>query len=292
MLQNIAIHGRKLNPQAIPFIEELLRSLLDKGAKVCLSEILVTNNIDWISKYNFPTYVVYDHVAQFDLFISIGGDGTFLETLTHVGKHEIPILGVNTGRLGFLASTSKEQIGKAMDSLFKGNFVEDKRSLLYLESNSSLFDGINFALNEFSIVRKETSSMIVIKTFLDGEFLNTYWADGLMVATPTGSTGYSLSCGGPILLPHTNNFVITPVSPHNLNIRPLIVSDASELTFEVESRNSNFLVTLDSRSQAAEESMFLKLKKAPFRANIIKMEGVNFIETLRSKLSWGLDRRN
>ena len=166
----------------------------------------------------------------FNAFISVGGDGTFLETLTHVGSLEIPILGINTGRLGFLASIAQDQIMVAIDKLLTGHYEIEKRSLISLSSNQEVFNGFNYALNEFSILRKDSSAMIVIKSYLNGDFLNSYWADGLMVSTPTGSTGYSLSCGGPILLPENENFIITPVSPHNLNIRPLIVPDTSDFT--------------------------------------------------------------
>lgn len=229
---------------------------------------------------------------KFKAFVSVGGDGTFLETLTHVGPLEIPILGINTGRLGFLASIAKDQITVAIDKLLTGHYEIEKRSLISLSSNQKIFNGFSYALNEFSILRKDSSAMIVIKSYLNGDFLNSYWADGLMVSTPTGSTGYSLSCGGPILLPENENFIITPVSPHNLNIRPLIVPDTCEFTFEVESRTNNFLISLDSRSQTVNDSNQMKVQKAPFQACLIKVEGVSFVETLRNKLSWGLDKRN
>ncbi len=230
--------------------------------------------------------------AEVDAIVSLGGDGTILETLTYVQDTETPIMGINTGRLGFLATIARDQIPEATELLFDRKFTLDSRSLIQLKTRSKLFGNQSYALNEFSILRRETSSMITVKAYLNGDFINSYWADGLMVATPTGSTGYSLSCGGPILLPGNENFLITPVSPHNLNIRPLIVPDDAELTFIVESRNRNYLVSLDSRSTRVEGDAELNVSKAPFHANLIKLEGYSFINTLKNKLSWGLDKRN
>lgn len=227
-----------------------------------------------------------------DVVISIGGDGTLLETVTHIGSEGIPILGVNTGRLGFLATTANEDIESALEKLFSGDYSVESRTLISLESPSSLFEGRNFALNEFAILRKDTSSMITVKCYLDGDYLNTYWADGLMVSTPTGSTGYSLSCGGPILMPSARNFVLTPVSPHNLNIRPLVIPDDGELRFELDSRETNLLISLDSRSATISHNTEIRVKKAEFTASLISLGGSSFIETLRNKLGWGFDRRN
>ena len=194
-----------------------------------------------------PRFTSITSKDQFDCLLSLGGDGTFLETLTYVGDHEIPIMGINTGRLGFLAPISKDHISSSLNQLFSGDFELDSRSLVALSCEQQLFEK-NYALNEFAIMRKDTSSMIAITCYVDDAYLTSYWADGLMVATPTGSTGYSLSCGGPIIMPHSGNFIITPVSPHNLSVRPLVLSDNSMLRFEVESRNTNYLVSLDSRS--------------------------------------------
>jgi NAD+ kinase len=201
-------------------------------------------------------------------------------------------MGINTGRLGFLATISKDNLNHALDLYFQNQYDFDERTLLRLEADDDLFDGKNFALNEISISRKDTSSMIVVKCYLDGQFLNTYWADGLMVSTPTGSTGYSLSCGGPIIMPNTKNFIITPVSPHNLNVRPLIISENSRLGFEVESKNQAFMVSLDSRSESIDHKSSLSVRKADFYAKLIRLEGISFLDTLRTKLTWGLDKRN
>ena len=227
-----------------------------------------------------------------DFILSVGGDGTLLETVTFVKKKEIPILGINAGRLGFLATTPREKITESLDALFTGDFRYDDRSLIRLESEEDIFNGLNFGLNEFTILKKDTSSMIVVHTYIDGEYLNSYWADGLIVSTPTGSTGYSLSCGGPLVLPQSNNFIIAPVSPHNLNVRPIIVSDNSVISFKIEGRGKNVLVSLDSRSKTVPASITLKVKKESFKARLVEVQGYNFLETLRNKLNWGLDLRN
>ena len=291
-MKNIAIHGRKIKSNSFKEVQALLHQLTSRKIQLSVSSDFLSLNEVLLSNFLFEVYTPERARKKFDAFISIGGDGTFLETLTHVGSLEIPILGINTGRLGFLASIAQDQIRDAIDKLLKGNYEVEKRSLVFLTSNQKLFNGVNFGLNEFSILRKDSSAMILIKSYLNGDFLNSYWADGLMVSTPTGSTGYSLSCGGPILLPENENFIISPVSPHNLNIRPLIVPDTSEFSFEVESRTNNFLISLDSRSQTVNDNIQMKVKKAPFKAYLIKVEGMSFIETLRNKLSWGLDKRN
>lgn len=291
-MKNIAIHGRKIKSNSFKEVQALLHQLTSRKIQLSVSSDFLSLNEVLLSNFLFEVYTPERGRKKFDAFISIGGDGTFLETLTHVGSLEIPILGINTGRLGFLASIAQDQISDAIDKLLKGNYEVEKRSLVFLTSNQKLFNGVNYGLNEFSILRKDSSVMILIKSYLNGDFLNSYWADGLMVSTPTGSTGYSLSCGGPILLPENENFIISPVSPHNLNIRPLIVPDTSEFSFEVESRTNNFLISLDSRSQTVNDNIQMKVKKAPFKAYLIKVEGMSFIETLRNKLSWGLDKRN
>jgi NAD+ kinase len=224
--------------------------------------------------------------------ISIGGDGTLLETVAYVGARETPILGINTGRLGFLATTAPGQIKDAVSSLYNNYFTLEERSLIHLDTDRELFDGLSFGLNEFTITKRDTASMIVVHTYIDGEYLNSYWADGLIVATPTGSTGYSLSCGGPVVLPQSGNFIISPVSPHNLNVRPLVVSDNSVISFEIQGRSKNYLVSLDSRSRVVDASIGLAVRKESFRARLVQLDGNNFLQTLRNKLNWGLDVRN
>ena len=230
--------------------------------------------------------------CSIDCMISLGGDGTMLDTVTLVRDSGIPVLGINYGRLGFLASISKENLSVAIAELVQRKYVIDKRTLLHLEADIPVFKDIPYALNEFTLHKKDTSPMIKIHTYLNGEFLNTYWADGLIVATPTGSTGYSLSCNGPVVFPDSASFVITPVSPHNLNIRPIIVPDNTIVSFEIEGRTDGFLCTLDSRRELVPKEIQLAVKKEDFGINLIRLNDNNFLHTLRTKLSWGLDKRN
>jgi NAD+ kinase len=202
------------------------------------------------------------------------------------------VLGINVGRLGFLSSVAADEIIDAVELLEKGHYALDKRSLLKLESNCSLFGEVNYALNELTIHKKDSSSMITINTYLNGEYLNSYWADGLIIATPTGSTGYSLSCGGPIVAPYSGNFVITPIAPHNLNVRPIVVSDQNVVSLEVQGRSQYFLASLDSRSVTIDSSIQLAVRKQDFTMNLVRFDNDNFLGTLRRKLNWGLDTRN
>jgi NAD+ kinase len=227
-----------------------------------------------------------------DMLFSLGGDGTMLDAVCFVGNTNIPLIGVNLGRLGFLAAIPEEEVEDAILSLVRGSYTLEKRTLLHLDSSVPLFDGAPFALNEFSIHRQDTSSMIKIHTYLNGEFLNTYWADGLIVATPTGSTGYSLSCGGPVVFPQTSSFVITPVAPHNLNTRPIVVPDNNVISFEIEGRGEQFLCTLDARTETIRNNVQLAVKKETFLVSLVRPDEHNFLKTIRQKLYWGIDRRN
>ena len=229
---------------------------------------------------------------SFDFMISLGGDGTLLDTVTFIQDKGIPVLGINYGRLGFLATIGKEDLSSAIKALVDRTYVLDKRTLIHLDADLALFGNAPFALNEFVIHKKDTSSMIKIHTYLNGEFLNTYWADGLIVATPTGSTGYSLSCNGPVVFPESGNFVITPVAPHNLNIRPIVVPDDNIISFEIESRSDGFLCSMDSRRELVPKEVQLAVKKEDFLINLVRLNENNFLQTLRNKLSWGLDKRN
>lgn len=229
---------------------------------------------------------------QTDCLISIGGDGTLLDTVTLVKNKNIPILGINFGRLGFLASISRDELASAVDSLVNHTYLIDKRSLMHLDSNEPLFGETPFALNEFAIHKRDISPMVKIHTYLNGEFLNTYWADGLIVSTPTGSTGYNMSCNGPIMFPESACFVITPVAPHNLNVRPIIVPDSTVISFEVESRADQFICALDARREIVNKSIQLAVKKEKFGVNLIRLNENSFLSTLRTKLTWGLDKRN
>ena len=227
-----------------------------------------------------------------DFVISLGGDGTLLDTITLVRNKNIPILGINFGRLGFLASIGKEDLSTAVAALLHRTFLIDKRSLIHLDASESLFGDVPYGLNEFAIHKQDTSPMIKIHTYLNGDFLNTYWADGLIVATPTGSTGYSLSCSGPVVFPDSSSFVITPVAPHNLNVRPIVVPDDNIISFEVEGRTDKFICAMDSRKELVSKQVQLAVKREKFSIGLVRLNENNFLQTLRTKLSWGLDTRN
>jgi NAD+ kinase len=229
---------------------------------------------------------------EIEFIISLGGDGTLLDTVTLVRDKNISIMGINFGRLGFLASIGKEQLKTAVQALAKRTFVLDKRTLIHLDADLPLFGNIPYALNEFALHKRDTASMIKIHTYLNGEFLNTYWADGLIMATPTGSTGYSLSCGGPVVFPDSGSFVITPVAPHNLNVRSIIVPDDHVISFEVESRSENIICSLDSRREIVGKNVSLAVRKESFKINLLRLNENSFLQTLHDKLTWGLDRRN
>ncbi|MDX2003554.1 MAG: NAD kinase [Chitinophagales bacterium] len=290
----IAIYGRLLKPEDIPYLQQLF----DLLASYEIDALVHKNYFNQLKskvtfKKDIDTFKTHQDIRKgVDYMLSLGGDGTLLDTLTLVRNSNIPILGINLGRLGFLASTGKEDITSAIESLYYKTYQVDKRTLLHLDSNKPIFGGVNYALNEFSIHKKDTSSMITIHTYINGELLNSYWADGLIIATPTGSTGYNLSCGGPIIFPSSENFVITPVAPHNLNVRPIIVSSESVLSFEVEGRNESFLCTLDSRYEAIDSSYQLAVKKENFTVSLIRINDMNFLSTIRNKLMWGADQRN
>ena len=227
-----------------------------------------------------------------DFLFSIGGDGTLLKATTFVRNSNIPIMGINTGRLGFISSISIDKIDYAINNLIKENYSINNRTLLTLSTKNHLFKEMNFALNEVAITKKDTSSMIKIEAYLNDTFLNTYWADGLIISTPTGSTGYSLSCGGPIIMPGTGNIIITPITQHNLNVRPIVVEDSSEIKLKVEDRDQLALVSLDSRSRAFDSSIELTIKKSDFYIKLIELKNNTFIPTVRNKLMWGIDKRN
>jgi NAD+ kinase len=231
---------------------------------------------------------------SFDVFISIGGDGTILRAATFVRDLEIPILGINAGRLGFLASIPQESIAYYLDLVYRKQYTLSARTVLGLHSsvNNQQLEDINFALNEVSINRKDTTSMIVIETYLNGEYLNSYWADGLVISTPTGSTGYSLSCGGAVLLPDSKSLIITPIAPHNLNTRPIVIPEDTEITLKVSGREEHYLVSLDSRITTMTNEAMLTIKMEPFKINMVAFADKTFLNTLRNKLLWGEDKRN
>lgn len=289
----IALHGLAIKAEYLSEIETLFWELEKHQI-----EILVTEPMDRALKmlgnkrHTYWLIESQDDLRSVDFMISIGGDGTLLDAVCLVGPLEIPILGLNTGRLGFLATAATDQIGEVIANLASGDFQIESRSLISLICGRTLFNGINFALNEFTIHKRDTSSMITVHTYIDGKYLNSYWADGLIVSTPTGSTGYSLSCGGPLITPSAKSFVITPVSPHNLNVRPIIVSEDCEISFEIEGRSEKFLISLDSRSTSISSETKLSVKKELFSAKLVKLPHYHFFDTLRQKLNWGFDMRN
>jgi len=289
----ILLHGIEIPSRFQTYIYQLIASFEKSGAKVVVTKKLFysINKKEGVNS-DLSVLESKEELAAIDVVISIGGDGTLLDTISLIGPFQTPVLGINTGRMGFLATIAKEEIEAAVKDLMEGRYSLEDRSLVKLESSIPLFDGLNFGLNEFTIHKRDTSSMITVHTYIDGDYLNSYWADGLIVSTPTGSTGYSLSCGGPLISPIAKNFVITPVSPHNLNVRPIVVSDDSEISFKIEGRSEKFLVSLDSRSAPIDASVELKIKKETFVAKLVKFHNYSFFDTLRQKLNWGYDMRN
>jgi NAD+ kinase len=233
-----------------------------------------------------------DLTGEIEFIVSLGGDGTLLDTITLVRDKKISIMGINFGRLGFLASIGRDEVQKAVKAMSQRTYVVDKRTLIHLDASIPMFGNVPYALNDFSIHKRDVAAMIKIHTYLNGEFLNTYWADGLIVATPTGSTGYSLSCNGPVVFPDSGSFVITPVAPHNLNVRPIIVPDNNIISFEIESRADQIICALDSRREVVSKDVQLAIKKESFDINLVRLSENNFLQTLRNKLTWGLDKRN
>lgn len=289
----IAVYGKSFSQKNVGHGQDLFDYMDQKGMKYAVEEQfmkLIRDNFGIKAKGG--TFSSFNEVKdKSEVVFSIGGDGTILEAVVMVKESEVPILGINFGRLGFLASVGKDQVHAAVDAIERGGYMMDRRSLLELKTNKPLFDD-SFALNDMTIQRRDQSSMITVNAYLNGELLNTYWADGLIISTPTGSTGYSLSCGGPIIYPTSGNFVITPVAPHNLNVRPMVVNDDVVLSFEVTGRGDSFLCTLDSRVKAIDHTWQLAVRKADFCANIVRLTDQSFLSALKSKLSWGSDQRN
>ncbi|MEI6265283.1 MAG: NAD kinase [Sphingobacteriia bacterium] len=290
----VAIYSRGLDIEQ----ENPLLILLEELAKH-QTEVLLFNTL--MEQFHIPEHLSRSLISfggsedldeSIDCLISLGGDGTMLDAVTLVKEKNIPLLGINFGRLGFLASISKEDLAIAVDALVNHTFLIDKRTLIHLDSNMPLFTDAPFALNEFAIYKRDTSPMIKIHTYMNGEFLNTYWADGLIVATPTGSTGYNLSCNGPIVFPDSSSLVITPVAPHNLNVRSIVIPDNNVISFEVEGRADQFICAMDARREIVPKTVQLAIRKENFGVNLVRLNENTFLSTLRTKLTWGLDKRN
>ena len=292
---NVAIYSRGVDL-------DQQQSLNDLIAELQKHDITIYIYADLIKKFNLVTGANKDALIAFgassdlhnniDCLISLGGDGTVLDAITLVGDNLIPILGINYGRLGFLATISKDELSIMVEALVNRSYVIDKRSLLHLDSNLPIFEGTPFALNEFAIHKRDTSPMIKIHTYLNGELLNSYWADGLIIATPTGSTGYNMSCNGPILFPDSSSFVITPVAPHNLNVRSVVVPDSSVISFEIEGRTEELICALDARKEIVPIGIQIAVKKEAFCVHFIRLNENSFLSILRTKLTWGFDKRN
>lgn len=291
---NVAIYTRKINKSDVAFIETLLAHFKDLGWTPVFEKELLEQLVKKAgfkkSHQSFKTYK--DFMTGIDLAISIGGDGTFLKMVKYIRASCVPIMGINTGRLGFLANTSRDDLETVLEKIKNKEYVFQERSLLKVTTAENIFGDDNFALNELAVHKKDTSSMITVHAHLDEKYLNSYWADGLIVATPTGSTAYSLSCGGPIITPGCAVHILSPIAPHNLNVRPVVVPDHMPIKLTVDGRDRKYLLTLDSTSKSIKNGAEVYLEKANFMINVIKFEENNFLDTIRNKMMWGLDRRN
>ena len=292
----IAIYGQYYQNSTEPIIRDIFvffnKNNVDLVIEANFLELLYDKKIVQKEYKTFSSPNELD--SSFDVLVSIGGDGTILRAATLVRDSGVPILGINAGRLGFLATVQKEDIDSFLQIVIDKKYATSPRTLLSLSCdppNEALQD-INFAMNEVTVSRKDTTSMITIDTFLNDEYLNSYWADGLIISTPTGSTGYSLSCGGPILTPDVKSLVITPIAPHNLNARPLVIPDETVIRLKVSGREDNYLVSLDSRITSVANESILTITKTPFQINMVEIPDETFLKTLRSKLLWGQDKRN
>ncbi|WP_435624740.1 NAD kinase [Flagellimonas sp.] len=291
----VALYGQSIVEQDRIYVLELLAELksvggvahIESGFYKLLKGLGVTSEHD-----EFTLTSGLD--STFDLFVSFGGDGTMLRAVTYIKDLGIPIVGVNTGRLGFLSTFKKQDVRKVVTEFLSGAYAIEARSLVEVSLSSGLkeFNGLNFALNEITVSRKDTTSMITVETYLNDEYLTSYWADGLIVSTPTGSTGYSLSCGGPVIAPSAQSLVLTPIAPHNLNARPFVISDDTEIRLKVSGREEHHLVSLDSRIASMPNGQEIRIKKSDFTINMIEYKSESFLKTLRNKLLWGEDRRN
>jgi len=293
-LKRIGIFGRTLTEERKPAICQLLKELVQQDADLCIYDPFYRICRSLIPEQaRISTFHSYaDLPADLNCMITIGGDGTLLEAVTHVRHSRIPLLGINTGRLGFLSGFSKDEMELAARMALSGEYHLEQRSLIQVETPGDYFEDTPFALNEVTFHKRDTSSMITLHVKMDGRPLNSYWADGLIISTPTGSTGYSLSCGGPIMMPESKNLIITPIAPHNLNVRPLVIADSSVLSIEAEVRGRHFMIALDSRSAIVPSGESVGIRKADFSIQLARKPDQEFLGTLREKLMWGIDKRN
>ncbi|NRA12745.1 MAG: NAD kinase [Crocinitomicaceae bacterium] len=291
---NVAVFGRKVTKQNLKYYNQLLNILKDYGwnpvVESNLKALLVKKGGISPSMDEFQSHE--DFKSGIDLSFSIGGDGTFIENVKFIRDSGVPVMGINTGRLGFLANISIDSLEEAAEMVHAKNFVHQKRSLIKVETAKKHFGEDNFALNEITLQKKDTSAMITVHATLEGKYLNSYWADGLIVATPSGSTGYSLSCGGPIITPGCQVHILTPIAPHNLNVRPMVVPDHMPIKLSIEGRNRTYLMSIDGNSVPIKNEEELLISKADFMINVVKFEDNNFLDTIRNKMLWGIDKRN
>lgn len=288
----IVVYGRQFNDSVLPFAQKVFEQLQGK-AEVFIHPLLQEFLDGKISHFDFPVLDLSIPLKGYiDLFLTLGGDGTLLDTVTMVRDSGIPVMGINFGRLGYLASVNKGDIEGAIEAVLNGDYTLDNRELICIKSDAEVFGDCNFALNDITIHKRDDAAMITMHAYLNDEFLNTYWGDGIIISTSTGSTAYSLSCGGPIIFPQSNTIVVTPVSPHNLNVRPIVFPDSSELSFDVETRGANYLISCDSRTAVLGENMKFSISKAGFGLNLVRLNNESYLKTLRNKLLWGLDARN
>jgi len=291
----VAIYGQYYKTEDTLYVKELLQVLKQNNIEFVVEKNYSKGLIKHIDIDNLNTFLTYKELNNsFDFMFTIGGDGTILRAVTFIRNSKIPIIGINTGRLGFLATIQKDQIALAVEKLLNKEYLVKKHSLLSVTTSPEIesLSSLNFALNEVTVSRKNTPSMITIETYLNDEFLTSYWADGLIIATPTGSTGYSLSCGGPIITPQAKSFVLTPIAPHNLNARPLVIPDDTEIKFKVSGREDDYFLTLDSRITTIQKGTLISVKKSTFNLKMVEINQQTFIKTLREKLLWGQDTRN
>lgn len=291
---NVAIYGRKPNKQQLGDFQEIIDLLHSFGWNVILEKELKQQLVEKIGLSpkvdEFESY--HDFHKGIDLTLSVGGDGTFIKTVSYIRDSGVPILGINTGRLGFLANISRDHVEYTLNQVRQKKYDFQKRSLLRISTEEDLFGEDNFALNEVTFHKKDTASMITVNAYLNDKYLNTYWADGLIIATPTGSTAYSLSCGGPIITPGCQVHILTPIAPHNLNVRPMVVPDHMPIKLSIEGRDRKFLISLDGKSKSIRHGEEVVITKAEFMINVVKFEDNTFLDTIRNKMLWGIDKRN
>ena len=294
LIMRVAIYGRKITKQTLPAFNEVFDTILSFGWSILIEEDLLGSLKQKTSvNFAFETFTAHSDLgSDVDLMISIGGDGTFLKSVDYIRASEIPIVGINTGRLGFLANVSRDHIQEALALVRDNKYVFQKRSLLTVSVDGGKDEKYFYAMNELAIHKKDSSSMINVKVSLDGNFLNTYWSDGLIISTPTGSTAYNLSCGGPIVTPGCQVHILTPIAPHNLNVRPMVIPDHMPITLNVEGRGRSYLMSIDGKSHSIKQGQEIVIKKADFMINVIKFENNNFLDTIRNKMLWGIDKRN